>query len=62
MERRKNEENTFALRPSEENQPLDDTDDDALIRWMLSLHPIERLAVAQGFVDSVIDLDRARTD
>lgn len=62
MERRKNEENTFALRPSEENQPLDGKDDDALIRWMLSLHPNERLAVAQGFVDSVIDLDRARTD
>ena len=62
MERKKHEENTLALRPPEEEQHLDDMDDDALIRWMLALAPNERLAVAQGFVDSVIDLDRARTD
>ncbi len=27
--------------------------DDSLIRWMLELSPTRRLAVAQGFVDSV---------
>ena len=30
--------------------------DDALILWMLSLTPTERLAVAQGFVDSTYAL------
>jgi hypothetical protein len=30
-----------------------------LIRWMLSLTPAERLAVLQGFVDSVMEI-RAR--
>ena len=30
--------------------------DDALILWMLSLTPTERLAVAQGFVDSTFAL------
>jgi hypothetical protein len=30
--------------------------DDALILWMLSLTPIERLAVAQGFMDSTYAL------
>lgn len=36
--------------------PLVDDDDGidvSLIRWMLSLTPAERLAVLQGFVDSV---------
>jgi hypothetical protein len=36
-----------------------DADDDVdvtLIRWMLSLSPEERLAVLQGFVDSVAEL------
>jgi hypothetical protein len=36
--------------------PHDDEDDGvdvSLIRWTLSLTPSERLAVAQGFVDSV---------
>ena len=27
--------------------------DDSLIRWMLGLNPTQRLAVVQGFVDSV---------
>ncbi len=30
--------------------------DDALILWMLSLTPTERLAVAQGFMDSTFAL------
>lgn len=30
--------------------------DDALILWMLSLTPTERLAVAQGFIDSTFAL------
>lgn len=37
--------------------PLDppgvETDDDALILWMLSLTPRQRLDYAQGFIDSV---------
>ena len=41
---------------------MDTEDPDALIQWMLRLPPIERLAVAQGFVDSVIALDGTRTD
>jgi RecB family endonuclease NucS len=39
-----------APRPEE---PQAATDDDALILWMLSLTPTQRLEVAQGFVDSV---------
>ncbi len=34
----------------------EETDDDSLIRWMLSLTPTRRLEVAQGFVDSVMVL------
>lgn len=33
--------------------------DVTLIRWMLSLSPEERLAVLQGFVDSVAELTEA---
>jgi hypothetical protein len=33
-------------------------EDDSLIGWMLSLTPAERLAVLQGFVDSVSELRR----
>ena len=35
------------------NPPLGQGDDDALILWMLSLTPTQRLEVAQGFADSV---------
>jgi hypothetical protein len=31
-------------------------DDDALIFWMLSLTPTQRLEVAQGFAESVVAL------
>ncbi len=34
-------------------EPDDDGVDVTLIRWMLSLSPEERLAVLQGFVDSI---------
>ncbi|TMQ12412.1 MAG: hypothetical protein E6J90_30475 [Deltaproteobacteria bacterium] len=34
----------------------DDGVDATLIRWMLSLSPQERLAVLQGFADSVAEL------
>jgi hypothetical protein len=34
----------------------DDGVDVTLIRWMLSLSPEERLAVLQGFTDSVLEL------
>lgn len=37
-------------------EPDDDGVDVTLIRWMLSLSPEERLAVLQGFVDSVAAL------
>ena len=37
----------------------DDGVDVTLIRWMLSLTPEERLAVLQGFVDSVAELTHA---
>lgn len=57
-----NNVNDLVLAPPEEALPMDTTDDDALIRWMISLQPAERLAVAQGFVDSVVELERARTD
>jgi hypothetical protein len=30
-----------------------DAPDDALILWMLSLTPAQRLEVAQGFIDSI---------
>ncbi|MFN7971745.1 MAG: hypothetical protein U0166_05280 [Acidobacteriota bacterium] len=38
------------------------TDDDAIILWMLSLSPEQRLAVAEGFAQSMIALQRGRTD
>jgi hypothetical protein len=38
-----------------------DSDDDALILWMLSLTPTRRLEVAQGFVDSVLALRNGRS-
>lgn len=37
-----------------------EADDDALILWMLSLTPAERLSAAQGFADSVTVLRRAQ--
>jgi len=46
----------------QEPAPLVETDDGVdvtLIRWMLTLSPEERLAVLQGFVDSVAELTRA---
>jgi hypothetical protein len=35
-------------------------EDDGLIRWMLGLTPRERLAVAQGFADSVMAMRSGR--
>jgi hypothetical protein len=35
-------------------------EDDSLIVWMLSLTPVQRLAVAQGFADSVMALRNGR--
>ena len=40
--------------------PVDLPDDEALILWMLSLTPTQRLGVAQGFVDSVMALRNGR--
>jgi len=37
-------------------------DDDALIAWMLGLDATGRLEAAQGFVDSVEAMSRARRD
>jgi hypothetical protein len=41
-------------------RPETSNDDDPLILWMLSLTPLQRLQVAQGFVRSVGKLRRAR--
>jgi hypothetical protein len=41
--------------------PADDGVDVTLIRWMLSLTPDERLAVLQGFADSVAELTDGAT-
>lgn len=35
-------------------------EDDGLIVWMLSLTPLQRLAAAQGFADSVMTLRNGR--
>ena len=43
-------------RPDTPPAPPGSGPDDALILWMLSLTPTERLAVAQGFVDSTYAL------
>jgi hypothetical protein len=40
-------------RPTEETPVEASEPDDALIRWMLSLTPTQRLEVAQGFIDSI---------
>ena len=40
---------------------IGESDDDALILWMLSLTPTQRLEVAQGFVDSVLALRNGRS-
>jgi len=49
------EPSTRPLQPSTppSNPPLGQGDDDALILWMLSLTPTQRLEAAQGFADSV---------
>jgi hypothetical protein len=49
--------------PRTEPAPLEPGEpDDALILWMLSLTPAQRLEVAQGFVDSIQALrDGARS-
>lgn len=51
----------FTMMSSEAPLPPDPDDgvDVTLIRWMLSLTAEERLAVLQGFVDSVAELSRA---
>jgi hypothetical protein len=35
-------------------------EDDGLILWMLSLTPLQRLEIAQGFADSVVALRNGR--
>jgi hypothetical protein len=50
------------VRPADDLAPPCDRHDDddgvdvTLIRWMLSLSPEDRLAVLQGFADSVTEL------
>jgi len=46
--------------PAEDWDPEAIDHDDGLILWMLELSPTKRLAVAQGFVDSVRELRRGR--
>ncbi len=43
-----------------EKHPLVNHEDDDLILWMLNLSPTERLEAAQGFVDSVAELQNGR--
>ncbi|MCP4896357.1 MAG: hypothetical protein GY906_05225 [bacterium] len=43
----------------DQHPPVSHEDDD-LIRWMLNLSPAERLEAAQGFVDSVAELQNGR--
>jgi hypothetical protein len=48
-------------RPTEmDRSPMGEDDEDALILWMLSLTPTQRLEVAQGFVDSVFAIRNGR--
>jgi hypothetical protein len=46
----------LATRDPELPRDAEDGVDVTLIRWMLSLSPEERLAVLQGFADSVAEL------
>jgi hypothetical protein len=46
--------------PPSDPVPVELSDDEALILWMLSLTPTQRLEVAQGFVDSVQALRNGR--
>jgi hypothetical protein len=47
-------------RPAAPGSSSREEDDDALIRWMLSLTPTQRLEVAQGFVESALILRNGR--
>jgi hypothetical protein len=49
------------MRPAQ-NQPSEDGVDVSLIRWMISLTPIQRLDALQGFVDDVFELRRGRRE
>jgi hypothetical protein len=44
----------------EVGSPAQSTHDDALILWMLGLSPGDRLRVAQGFAESVLELRHGR--
>jgi hypothetical protein len=51
------EEKPSALPVESSSFPVEEEgDDDSLILWMLSLTPIQRLEVAQGFVNGVLTL------
>lgn len=42
--------------------PFGEGDNDALILWMLSLTPTQRLQVAQDYVDTLLALRKERGD
>jgi hypothetical protein len=46
--------------PAQGSPGVAEGEDDGLIVWMLSLTPLQRLAVAQGFADSVMALRNGR--
>ena len=46
--------------PAQGNPGVAEGEDDGLIYWMLSLTPLKRLEMAQGFADSVIALRNGR--
>ena len=46
--------------PAQGSPGVAEGEDDALILWMLSLTPLQRLEAAQGFADSVVALRNGR--
>lgn len=46
--------------PAQASTGVAEGEDDGLILWMLSLTPLQRLEIAQGFADSVMALRNGR--
>ncbi|MBW8877086.1 MAG: hypothetical protein JF614_19140 [Acidobacteria bacterium] len=46
--------------PAQGSPGVAEGEDDGLIFWMLSLTPLQRLEIAQGFADSVMALRNGR--
>ncbi|HEX4965825.1 MAG TPA: hypothetical protein VF173_33765 [Thermoanaerobaculia bacterium] len=48
------------LAPAQGNPGVAEGEDDVLIHWMLSLTPLKRLEMAQGFMEGLIALRNGR--